>query len=152
MNIKAISVAFIAFALTWPVAALPQEAKPQPQQAKPQPQQQSQPLLSGNGWRVVRSVQFGNSGKYIHLVLIDAKRDMDKALYGSAQDRICRSEPDFCRIRFWNELRHIPEKVSLTEAQQKALRAEYIFNREGGVQQMRYACTVVSDKNQCFSY
>jgi hypothetical protein len=27
-----------------------------------------------------------------------------------------------------------------------------VFNRAGGVQEMRYACTVVSDKNQCFSH
>lgn len=142
---RAIGVAFIAFVLTWPVAALSQ-------QSKPQPQQPSQPLMSGDGWRLVRSVQLGNSGRYIHMVLIDAKRDADKAVYGSALSSICRSEPDFCRVRFWNEARNVPETITFTETQFKTLRAEYVLNRAGGVQELRYACTAVPDKNQCFSH
>ncbi|WP_256326912.1 hypothetical protein [Nitrosospira multiformis] len=100
----------------------------------------------------MRSIQLGNSKNYIHMVLIDGKRDMDKAVYGAALSKICRSEPDFCRVRFWNEERHVANSISFTDAQFKALRAEYIFNRAGHVQQMKYACTVVSDKNQCFSH
>lgn len=85
------------------------------------------------------------------MVLIDSNRDMDKAVYGAALSKICRSQPDFCRVRFWNQERLVSQSISFKDAEFKALRAEYIFNRAGGVQQLLYACTVVSDKNQCFS-
>ena len=153
MNERIIYVAIVAFALSWPASAALQQP---PAQTQPQPaqQQQSEPqqLPHGDGWRLVRSVQLGNSKNYIHMVLIDSKRDMDTAVYGAALSKICRSEPDFCRVRFWNEERHVAQAISFTDAQFKALRAEYVFNRAGSVEQMRYACTVVSDKNQCFSH
>lgn len=157
MNKRIIYVAIFAFALSWPASAALQQAEAQTQsqaQAQPNQQQQAQPqqLPHGDGWRLVRSVQLGNSKNYIHMVLIDSKRDMDKAVYGAALSKICRSEPDFCRVRFWNEERHVAQAISFTDAQFKALRAEYVFNRAGSVEQMRYACTVVSDKNQCFSH
>jgi hypothetical protein len=101
--------------------------------------QHSSKLYSGEGWRVVRSVELGKTGKYIHMVLVDLNRDTD------------RSEPDFCRIRFWNEERYIPKSVSFTKNQYKTLRAEYTFNREGGIQQMRYSCTVLPNKSLCFT-
>jgi hypothetical protein len=154
MNKRIIYVAVFAFALSWPASAAlqQQQAQAQPQPQPQQQQSQSQQLPHGDGWRLVRSVQLGNSGNYIHMVLIDSKRDMDKAVYGAALSKICRSEPDFCRVRFWNEERHVANAISFTDAQFKALRAEYVFNRAGSVEQMRYACTVVSDKNQCFSH
>src|SRR5690349_107056 len=136
MNKRAICGALLAFVSSCPVFAALQQ--PQPEQPS-----QAQSLLQGDGWRLVRSVQLGNSKNYIHMVLIDSKRDMDKAVYGAALSKICRSEPDFCRVRFWNEERHVANSISFTDAQFKALRAEYIFNRAGHVQQMKYACTVV---------
>jgi hypothetical protein len=137
------------FVLSWTVSTSSQSQQQPPQQQQPQ---QQQPLAQGDGWRLVRSVQLGNSGNYIHMVLIDVSRDADKAVYGAALSKLCRSQPDFCRVRFWNEARYVPESISFTDAQFKALRAEYVFNRAGGVQELRYACTVVPDKNQCFSH
>ena len=151
MNNRIIGIALITLIWSWPVSAA--STRPEPQQhSQPQSQPQPQPLVHGDGWRLVRSIQLGNSGNYVHMVLIDSKRDMDKAVYGAALSKICRSEPDFCRVRFWNEERYVPQSISFTDAQFKALRAEYVFNRAGSVQEMRYACTVVSDKNQCFSH
>lgn len=149
MNNRIISIALIALVSSWPVSAASTQADPQQRSAA---QLQSQPLVHGDGWRLVRSIELGNSGNYVHMVLIDSKRDMDTAVYGAALSKICRSEPDFCRVRFWNEERHVAQSISFTDAQFKALRAEYVFNRAGSVQEMRYACTVVSDKNQCFSH
>jgi hypothetical protein len=145
MNKRAISFALTVF-LSFPIAATAVQ--------QPQPEQQPQPQagLQGDGWRLVRSIQLGSSKHYIHMVLIDPKRDMDKAVYGAALSKICRSEPDFCRVRFWNEERLVPNAISFTDAQFKGMRAEYVFNRAGHVQEMRYNCTVVSDKNQCFSH
>ena len=111
----------------------------------------SQPLQSGDGWRLVRSVQLGNTSKYVHMVLIDLIRDTDIAVYGAALKKICRSEPDFCRVRFWNEERYVPKSISFTKDQFKTMRAEYTFNRAGDIQEMRYSCTVLPDKGQCFS-
>jgi hypothetical protein len=114
--------------------------------------QPSPELHSGEGWRVVRSVELAQTGKYIHMVLVDLDRDTDLSLYGAARIKICRSQTDFCRIRFWNEERYIPNSVSFTKNQYKTLRAEYTFNRKGGIQQMRYACTVLPNKSLCFKY
>ena len=114
--------------------------------------QPSPKLYSGEGWRVVRSVELGETGKYVHMVLVDLNRDTDISVYGAARIKICRSEPNFCRIRFWNEARYIPKSVSFTKNQYKTLRAEYTFNREGGIQKMRYACTVLPNKSLCFKY
>jgi hypothetical protein len=149
LNYRIISIALIALVSSLPVFAASTQADPQHRTAA---QLQSQTSLHGDGWRLVRSIELGNSGNYVHMVLIDSKRDMDTAVYGAALSKICRSEPDFCRVRFWNEERHVANSISFTEAQFKALRAEYVFNRAGSVQEMRYACTVVSDKNQCFSH
>jgi hypothetical protein len=149
VNNRIIAIGLIAVVSSWPVSAASTQADPhQPSGASVK----SQSPLHGDGWRLVRSVQLGNSGNYVHMVLIDSKRDMDTAVYGAALSKICRSEPDFCRVRFWNEERHVSQSISFTDAQFKALRAEYVFNRAGSVQEMRYACTVVSDKNQCFSH
>jgi hypothetical protein len=65
--------------------------------------------------------------------------------------KICRSEPDFCRVRFWNEERYVPKSISFTKNQYKTLRAEYTFNRAGDLQEMRYSCTVLPYKDQCFT-
>ena len=145
MNKRAISLALAAF-LSIPMAASAV------QQSEPEQHSQVPTTLHGDGWRLVRSIQLGSSKHYIHMVLIDSKRDMDKAVYGAALSKICRSEPEFCRVRFWNEERLVPNAVAFTDAQFKGMRAEYVFNRAGNVQEMRYACTVVSDKNQCFSH
>ncbi|HET7062158.1 MAG TPA: hypothetical protein VFI43_08285 [Nitrosospira sp.] len=144
MNKKEVIFALTVF-LSFPLAAMAV------QQVQTE-QSQAQPPLHGDGWRLVRSIQLGTSKHFIHMVLIDSKRDMDKAVYGAALSKICRSEPDFCRVRFWNEERLVPSAISFTDAQFKGMRAEYVFNRAGNVQEMRYACTVVSDKNQCFSH
>ena len=144
MNKKLIGFAIFGLIFSLPATAVLQKTEPRP----PHIHQSAH----GDGWRLVRSVQLGNTSNYIHMVLIDRERDMDKAVYGAALSKLCRSEPDFCRVRFWNEERHVAESISFTDAQFKALRAEYIFNRAGNLQQMRYACTVVSDKNQCFSH
>ena len=118
--------------------------------ADPVPQSAQEKLHSGDGWRVVGSVELGKTGKYVHMVLVDLDRDTDISVYSAARIKICKSETEFCRIRFWNEERYIPKSVSFTKNQYKTLRAEYTFNREGGIQKMRYACTVLPNKSLCF--
>src|SRR5688500_1168375 len=102
----------------------------------------SSQLESGNGWRVVRSIEIGTSGKFVHMILVDHSVYTDKTVYSAAINRLCRSEEDFCRIRFWSQERFIPEKASLTTEQNKQLKAEYVVNKAGGIRQLRWSCSV----------
>lgn len=116
-----------------------------------EPVADSSPTLeSGNGWRVVRSVEMGTSEKFVHMVLIDHGVYTDKTIYSAVINRLCRTEEDFCRIRFWSQERFIPEKVSLTIEQNKQLKAEYIVNKAGGIRQLRWSCSVDPNKTHCF--
>ncbi len=110
----------------------------------------SSSLESGNGWRVVRSVEMGTSGKFVHMVLVDHNVYTDRTVYSAAINRLCRTEEEFCRIRFWSQERFIPEKVSLTTEQNKQLRAEYVVNKAASIHQLRWSCSVNPDKGQCF--
>ncbi|MBA3755740.1 MAG: hypothetical protein H0X02_05705 [Nitrosomonas sp.] len=110
----------------------------------------SSQLESGNGWRVVRSIEMGTSGKFVHMVLIEHGVYTDKTIYSAVINRLCRSEEDFCRIRFWSQERFIPEKASLTIEQNKQLKAEYVVNKAGGIHQLRWSCSVDPDKTHCF--
>ena len=107
-------------------------------------------LESGNGWRVVRSLEIGTSGKFVHMVLIDHSVYTDKTIYSAAINRICRPDTEFCRIRFWSQERFIPEKVSLTTEQNKQLKAEYLVNKIAGTHHLRWSCSVDPDKKHCF--
>lgn len=107
-------------------------------------------LESGNGWRLVRSVELGNSGKFIHLVLVDHAVYTDRTIYSSAINRLCNANDEFCRIRFWSEERFVPEKASMTVEQNKQLRADYLVNKSAGMHHLRYSCSVNPDKNNCF--
>lgn len=107
-------------------------------------------LESGNGWRVVRTLEIGTSGKFVHMVHIDHSVYTDKTIYSAAINRICPADTEFCRIRFWSEERFIPEKVSLTTEQNKQLKAEYLVNKTAGTHQLRWSCSVDPDKKHCF--
>ena len=107
-------------------------------------------LESGKGWKVIRNVEIGTSGKFIQLVLVDHSVYTDKTVYSSAIYRLCRADAEFCRIRFWSEERFVPEKASLTIEQNKQLRAEYLVNKSAGTKQLRWSCTVDTDKTHCF--
>lgn len=107
-------------------------------------------LESGIGWRVIRSVEMGTSGKLVHMVLIEHGVYTDKTVYSAAINRLCHPDQDFCRIRFWSQERFIPEKVSLTTEQQKHLRAEYLANKTADIHHLRWSCSVDPDKSHCF--
>lgn len=138
-------------ATAMPVSGTPAEAATpanQPFQMTPE----AKAALKNFGWYLVRSVRLGETEREVHMVLIDPKRDNDKTVYGAAIGKICRSRPDFCRVRFWNEARLVQTTIAFSEQQFKTLRAEYILNRSGGVEELKYACSAVPDKGQCFSH
>lgn len=107
-------------------------------------------LENGHGWRVVRSIEMGTSGKYVHMILVDHDVHTDKTIYSAAINRLCRTDEEFCRLRFWSQERYIPEKVSLTTEQNKQLKAEYVVNKAAGIHQLRWSCSVNPVKGQCF--
>jgi hypothetical protein len=109
-------------------------------------------LPSGIGWRLVRSVEMGKSGKFVHMVLVDKDRQMDKTVYSAAIHRLCAKEKEFCRIRFWIQDYFIPEKLTPTAEQVKAQKADHLFNRAGGVHRTLYSCTVDHDRSQCVDW
>ncbi len=107
-------------------------------------------LESGNGWQLVRSLEMGTSGKFVHMVLIDHNVYTDKTVYSSAINRLCRNGNEFCRIRFWSEERFVPETVALTIEQNKQLRADYLVNKSAGISHLHWSCSVDPDKSHCF--
>ncbi|MCE7913176.1 MAG: hypothetical protein DYH15_00570 [Nitrosomonas sp. PRO4] len=107
-------------------------------------------LEGGNGWQLVRSLEMGTSGKFVHMVLIDHSVYTDKTIYSAAINRLCRSTDEFCRIRFWSQERFIPETVALTVEQNKQLRADYLVNKTAGIHHLRWSCSVDPDKSHCF--
>lgn len=110
----------------------------------------SSQLESGNGWRLVRSVELGSSGKFIHLVLVDHAVYTDRTVYSSAINRLCGANNEFCRIRFWSEEKFVPEKATMSVEQNKQLRADYLVNKSAGMKHLHYSCSVNPDKNNCF--
>ncbi|WP_295625988.1 hypothetical protein [uncultured Nitrosomonas sp.] len=113
-------------------------------------EESSSQLQSGIGWKVVRTVELGNSGKFVHLVLIDHSKHTDKTIYSAAINKLCNPNDEFCRIRFWSEERFVPEKASLTVEQNKQLRADYLINKAGGIHHLQWSCSVNPDRNNCF--
>jgi len=105
---------------------------------------------SGIGWKLIRSLEMGNSGKFVHMVLVDHAVYTDKTVYSAAINRLCRADDEFCRIRFWSQEKYIPEKASLTTEQNKHLRADYLVNKSAGMQHLRWSCSVDPDKAKCF--
>lgn len=107
-------------------------------------------LDGGNGWRLVRKVELGTSGKFVNLVLIDHAVYTDKTIYSAVINRLCSPSDQFCRIRFWSEERFIPETAALSVEQNKQLRADYLVNKVAGMHHLRWSCTVDPDKTHCF--
>ncbi|SDX92073.1 hypothetical protein [Nitrosomonas sp. Nm33] len=161
MNQKLIGSMFLAMTLLWSTQALSEEAdSAEPPQEASTPQateeastpQATESLPSGLGWRVVRVIEIGKSGKFVNMVLVDLDREMDKTVYSAAITQICGKATDFCRIRFWTQERFVPEKVSPTPEQLKVQKAEFLFNKAGGIRQTTWSCDVNPDKTQCVKY
>jgi hypothetical protein len=115
-------------------------------------EESSEPLDSGIGWQLIRSIELGNSGKFVNMVLIERGRQADKTIYSSALNRLCRDEKEFCRVRFWVQERFIPEKASMTIEQNQHLLADHLFNRVAGIHRIEYACSVDPTNNECIAH
>ncbi|SDV99997.1 hypothetical protein [Nitrosomonas communis] len=173
MNKKLIGSMFLAMTLLWAAqaqseetesaessqeaASSPQEAASSSQEAAPSSEETAAPkaaesLPSGLGWRVVRVLEIGSSGKFVHMVLVDLNKEMDKTVYSAAINQICGKATEFCRIRFWTQERSIPEKVTPTAEQLKQQKAEFLFNKAAGIRQTTWSCAVNPDKTQCVKY
>ncbi|GJL76534.1 hypothetical protein [Nitrosomonas sp.] len=106
-------------------------------------------LESGNGWKTVFIAELGNSGKKVHMVLVEQKRHTDKTLYSNAISRICQNEDEFCRVRFWSNARYIPERAALTAEQNKQLKVDYLHNKAAGIRELRWSCGIDPNSQNC---
>ncbi len=106
-------------------------------------------LQSGIGWQLIRTMEMGNSGKFVHMVLVEQSRYMDKTIYSTAITRLCQDEEDFCRVRFWSQARWVPEKVSMSPEQYQQLKADYLLNKTADMHQLRWSCSVDPNSDNC---
>ncbi|MCH9638967.1 MAG: hypothetical protein K0U40_05685 [Betaproteobacteria bacterium] len=106
-------------------------------------------LQSGIGWQLIRTLEMGKSGKFVNMILVEQDRYMDKTIYSTAITRLCQNEEEFCRVRFWSQARWVPEKVSMSPAQYQQLKADYLFNKTAGIQQLRWSCSVDANSENC---
>ncbi|SER66967.1 hypothetical protein SAMN05421690_10517 [Nitrosomonas sp. Nm51] len=106
-------------------------------------------LESGNGWKTMFVAELGKSGKKVHMVLVEQKRNTDKTVYSNAINRLCQGEDDFCRVRFWSNARYIPERAALTAEQNKQLKADYLFNKTAGMKELRWSCGIDPNSQNC---
>ena len=154
MNTKLLAFLLLALVMSWPVLASSQpeentenDTEEVVEEAAEEAveeavEESTEPLASGIGWQVIRTVEMGNSGKFVYLVLVEQSRYTDKTIYSSAITRLCSGEEEFCRIRFWSNERFIPEKLSMTTEQYKRLKADHLFNRASGQHRTQYNCSV----------
>lgn len=154
MNTKLVAF-LLALAMSWPaIASASDEAAENDAEEVVEEvvEESSEPLASGIGWQLIRSVELGKSGKFVNMVLIELGRQADKTIYSTAITRLCSDEKEFCRVRFWVQERFIPEKASMTTVQYQHLLADHLFNREAGIHQLEYACSVDPTSPECIAH
>lgn len=76
-------------------SAATEQAAPASTEAETAAKAEEQALPSGIGWKLVRSLEMGDSGKFVHMVLIEKGRQADKTIYSSAIHRLCAKEKEF---------------------------------------------------------
>lgn len=149
MNNIFLRTMLFVFAVSWSSIAISEGSEPAAQE-KVEKAEDSE--IFGQGWKLIRSPEMGSSGKFVHMVLVDLDKEMDKTVYSAAINRLCGKATDFCRIRFWTQERFIPEKVTPTPEQLRAQKAEYLFNPAAGVKKTSWSCKVDHDKSHCVNY
>lgn len=150
MNKKLICT-FLFLAICLPFTAFA-ESDPEAKPTDPAEEAGAAPTQeSGNGWKTIRTVELGNSGKKVHLVLVEQNRHTDKTIYSNAIKRLCKTEDEFCRVRFWSSERYIPERAALTAEQNKQLKADFLFNKTAGINHLLWSCGVDPNSQNCLN-
>lgn len=155
MNTKLVAFLLLVLAMSWSaIASASDEAAENDAEevVEEVAEKSSEPLASGIGWQLIRSVELGKSGKFVNMVLIELGRQADKTIYSTAITRLCSDEKEFCRVRFWVQERFIPEKASMTTVQYQHLLADHLFNREAGIHRIEYACSVDPTNDECIAH
>lgn len=149
-----IGLVFLALMISYPAFTSSAVEEPAEQSSEPSEEvveQSSEPLDTGHGWQLIRTLELGsNTGKFVYIVLVDRDKTSDTTVYSSAIKRICSKEEEFCRIRFWNLEKYLPEKVTLNAAQSRNLLVEHTYNRTAGINETRWACSVNAARQDCF--
>ena len=154
MNTKLIAFLLLTLTMSWSAIASAEEAAENDtgEVVEEVAEEASEPLASGIGWQLIRSVELGSTGKFVNMVLIELGRQADKTIYSTAITRLCSDEKEFCRVRFWVQERFIPERASMTTVQYQHLLADHLYNREAGIHQIEYACSVDPTNSECIAH
>ncbi|MDP1559300.1 MAG: hypothetical protein Q8K59_06715 [Nitrosomonas sp.] len=153
MNKKIVVFLFLALSISWSVlaASQPEKDKSEKENGEVHVENPSEPLDSGIGWKLMRSIEMGNTGKFVNMVLIEQDRYTDKTIYSAAISKLCRGQDEFCRIRFWSQERFIPDRISITTEQYQQLKAEHLFNRTAGMHRLQWSCSVDPNSEDCIA-
>lgn len=155
MHKNMIGLILLALTISCPALASSEADEPAEQiseASEEHAEQSSGPLDTGHGWQLIRTMELGNNtGKFVHMVLVDRDKSSDITVYNSAINRLCGKEEEFCRIRFWNLEKYIPEKISLNAEQSRNLLVEHTFNRAAGINETRWSCSVNPSRQDCFT-
>lgn len=155
MNSRLVVFLLLALAMSWPVLAASQQSEDaagNETEKVVEEAAEAPALASGIGWQVIRTLEMGTSGKFVHMVHIDNDRYTDKTIYSAAIHRLCSNEAEFCRVRFWNQERFIPDRISMTTQQYQQLKADHLFNRAAGIHRIEYACSVDPHNKECIAH
>ena len=97
------------------------------------------------GWRKV-----GQSG-LTHFVVVDAKRESDKAMYMTVAASLCPDRQKRCYILFWSRPERVPVKLPMSDLEALAMTASYTRNPSTQLEQLMLNCRFGGPKNECFA-
>jgi len=96
------------------------------------------------GWRQVRTVG------QIQMVVVDASLWRDKDVYRRAANAVCRDQHNFCKVLFWSDASLVPTAMPMTDAQARAMKADWVFNGRTGWKSL-WSCDIDPDPSLCFT-
>lgn len=106
----------------------------------------SMAMSRGHGWQFVRTI-----GR-IDFVVVFPSDWPSKDVYREAVGKVCstRARRDFCKVLFFDNMEIVPTSLPMTDAQARALRADWTYNGATGTRSMLWSCDIEPDRTQCF--
>ncbi|MFZ5558677.1 MAG: hypothetical protein ACOZDY_18510 [Pseudomonadota bacterium] len=83
------------------------------------------------------------------LVVVDAEQELNKDVYRLAIGKVCAGR-EFCKVLIWADERMVPKTMPMTDAQVRALRANWTYNGRTGSRTMLWSCDIDPDPSSCF--
>ncbi|MBI5438345.1 MAG: hypothetical protein HY936_05275 [Nitrosomonadales bacterium] len=99
--------------------------------------------IASEPWRHIRTIGM------IQMVVVDKAQYKNQDIYRLAIGKLCAGK-NFCYVLFWSDEKLIPTKMPMTDAQAKAMVANWTYNGNTGHRQLLWSCSIVNDPTQCF--